>query len=446
MRESTRARIILVLGGLVFLAFARPGLMTFDSVEQLAEAREGFYTDCHPPAMAALWRVLDSIMPGGFLLLVLQVTTFLAGMYLVLRHAMSERSAAIVACVLMLFPPVANPMAFMWKDSVMAGLLMLGAGLVLSPCRWARVASLVCFCVGTAVKYNAFAATLPLIVLLFEWKQGLPWLKRYALATTAWLGVTIAAMGTNSLLTDQQMHFWHSSLAIHDIAGVINYDDGFTEDQVKQELAGTGLLIDTNVLQRIREVYALHDWTKLVYSDTQLWDLPINGRVPAPQAQRDAIERAWKSLVFGHPGAYLHHRWVIFLDAIGVTVKTRTAIPPRIMHWKGFLTNLGLPERSRPYQNKWSNAYNWLWTHTPIYTQWLYIVLALALLPFSRGQRDVFAVLASGLVVESTLFFLAPTPDYRYSHWTVVCTCVAVAMLIARRARRQPTNRAGPQL
>src|SRR5262245_15735086 len=126
MRANTQARIILILCGLAFFAFARPGLMTFDSVEQLAEARTGFYTDAHPPAMAAIWRLLDSIIAGAFLMLVLQATTFIAGMYLVLKRAMSERTAAIVTAICMFYPPVANPLAFIWKDSLMAGLVLLG--------------------------------------------------------------------------------------------------------------------------------------------------------------------------------------------------------------------------------------------------------------------------------------------------------------------------------
>ena len=77
MRGNLQARIILILGGLVFFAFARPGLMTLDSCEQLAEARDGFFTDAHPPMMAAIWRVLDAIMSGAFLMLVLQATTLL---------------------------------------------------------------------------------------------------------------------------------------------------------------------------------------------------------------------------------------------------------------------------------------------------------------------------------------------------------------------------------
>jgi hypothetical protein len=220
-------RFVLVVGGLSFVAYAYPGLMTFDSVDQLAEARSGFFTDAHPPAMAAVWRALDALVPGPFLMLLLQGITFLAGSYLVLRRALSPRAASVIAALVLLFPPVLSPMAFVWKDSLMAGCLLLGTALVLQPSRGWRVAGLACYALATAVKYNAFAATLPLVVLLFQWRATDGW-RRYAIATAAWLGVSAAAAGANAALVDQSMHFWHSSLAVADIVGVIAHADELT--------------------------------------------------------------------------------------------------------------------------------------------------------------------------------------------------------------------------
>jgi hypothetical protein len=71
--------------------------------------------------MAVLWGVLDRIIAGPFLMLLLQATLFLAGSYLVLRRALPPRTAALAASLLLLFPPVLTPMAYIWKDSLMAG-------------------------------------------------------------------------------------------------------------------------------------------------------------------------------------------------------------------------------------------------------------------------------------------------------------------------------------
>src|SRR5688572_20293768 len=86
---------ILALGWLVVLVYAYPGMMTMDSIHQLAEGRRGFYTDGHPPLMSFIWRWVDKVIAGPFGMLVLQTVSFLAGMYFVLRHAMRPRRAAV---------------------------------------------------------------------------------------------------------------------------------------------------------------------------------------------------------------------------------------------------------------------------------------------------------------------------------------------------------------
>jgi membrane protein implicated in regulation of membrane protease activity len=73
----------------------------------------------------------------------------------------------------------------------------------------------------------------------------------------------------------------------------------------------------------------------------------------------------------------------------------------------------------------------------PIYVPWMYAVLGLVVigLALAMGSLDVVALCASGLVMEATLLFLAPSPDYRYSHWLVVSVCLAIVIIAVRRAR-----------
>jgi hypothetical protein len=428
------ARAILLGGLLAFTLYAYPGRMSIDSVDQLTEARAGFYTDAHPPAMAALWSVLDAIVAGPLLMLLLQGITFLAGSFLVLARALSPRKAAIAAVLVLLSPPVLTSMAFIWKDSVMAGCLVLGAGLVLSPDRRARVASLVCFALATAVKYNAFAATLPLIVLVFEWAPGKRRLVRYALATATWLGVTLVATGVNLALTDQPMHFWHSSLAVTDIVGVINYEDTLSDAELRRDLEGTGLLVTHRIQARARELHATRQHLRIVLGKRKLWDLPTAGAVPAPAAQRDAIEAAWWRMVSEHPAAYLRHRMAYFLDVLGVT--HRPKVMPSQVAPPGMLAQLDVPVDTFALQDRWTRFNGWYWEHTPVYWQWIYLVTALVLVVIGRRQRDVAALLASGLVVEASLFWLAPSADYRYSHWMIVVTIIGSIVLVARRRAR----------
>jgi len=70
MRSSPRVRVrglpqivILSASWLVGVIYAYPGMMSMDSLDQLSEARAAYYTDGHPPAMAALWRLRQPVAP-----------------------------------------------------------------------------------------------------------------------------------------------------------------------------------------------------------------------------------------------------------------------------------------------------------------------------------------------------------------------------------------------
>src|SRR5262249_54963834 len=149
----------------------------------LTEARKGVFTDGHPPVIDLLFQWADYVIAGPFLMLVLQSVPLLIGLYLILRQTFAARRAAWLTLGLYGFPPVMMPMAVIWKDSLMAGFLALGLGALLGERRrWVCVLGLGAMFVASAVRYNAFAATLPLIVLGFAWRPESSSLKRYAIA------------------------------------------------------------------------------------------------------------------------------------------------------------------------------------------------------------------------------------------------------------------------
>ena len=73
---------------------------------------------------------------------------------------------------------------------------------------------------------------------------------------------------------------------------------------------------------------------------------------------------------------------------------------------------------------------------TPLFTPSLYLALALVLAGFARRQRDVLAILVAGVAFELSLLLTAASADYAQSCWMIASTCLAAAMLVARRARR----------
>ena len=428
---------ILGAGWILLILYAFPGVMTMDSFDQLREGRTWFFTDAHPPAMAALWGVLDRVVRGPLLMLLVQSAAFLGGLFLILTHAMSRPRAAVAAVVLLLFPPVLVPMAVIWKDCLMAGFFMLGiAGLLHAERRW-RLTGLALLSLATAMRYNAPAATLPLIFLLFYWRAGMHWLARYALALGAWLVVTAVAMGASSLLVAQEMHFWHSSLALEDIVGTLAHlSPELPDSELGPLLAPTGILADHGYHTRLVQQYVPYDFQQLVSGAGHLWDVPIAGTQPAPPAQREAIERAWKAIVPAHPAAYLAYRAEVVAEVLGLHRKFQGATVIRHeLQYRGMLDAMNLPLTASGFSRTGEDVTMWLAKRTRLFRPHVYAILALALLGFCLRQRDVGAILLSGIGLEVSLFPLVQAPDYRYSHWLVTCTVLALVMLVARRAR-----------
>jgi hypothetical protein len=346
--RSTSARTILAIGWLGLVLYAYPGYMSYDSVLQLTEARSGAYSDVQPPAMAWLWHKVDFVIPGPFGMLVLQSTCLLAGAYLLLRSFMPVRAAAIAASLLLWFPAVAGVMAVIWKDSQMAGYLLLGAGLVLAQRRGVKLAGLVILLLGMTLVRHAFVITLPLVVLLFVWNAKHAWWQRYAIAIAAWLAIALCAQLANRVLA----------------------------------------------------------------------------RAPQTAASTQAIDRvaAFRgALHLDHePGSSAVYIW--FTD-----VQDLLGSAKRIDHNSS-------PSALQATLQRWMT---WLGT-TWLFKPYMYLVLALALLPLCFRDRTLLAIVASGILGEAALFYFAPGPDFRHSLWLVIATMLTTMIAIARRAGVKP--------
>lgn len=428
----------LLVAWAALLVYAFPGELTQDSLDHLSEARAGFYTDAHPPAINLLWRALDVVVPGPFLVLVLQTAMLLAGLYLVLRRSLSPRRAAWIAAAAFLFPPIALPMAVIWKDCVMAGALVLGYALLWSPRRGVRLGALAVLFLATAVRYNAFAATFPLVVFAFVWAPDLRWWKRYPIALAAWGAITFVSFQINDRLTDRHMYYWHTSIAVFDIAGTLVEADGdFSDAELGALLEGTSLRGTDHLYARMKAGYEPKHFIHLI-ADTKespVWDLPTGGDVPPTAEVRAAIERAWKTVITRYPWAYVKHRLAVTAAVLSLGADNRVygIVPPRDLKWPAVAQNLGLATGASKLQRWLTDGAHWTVRWIPIYRPWMYVVLALVLLGFARRHRDVFVLLLSGLAIESTYVILAPSADYRYSHWLVICVVLAAITLVARR-------------
>jgi hypothetical protein len=100
-------------------------------------------------------------------------------------------------------------------------------------------------------------------------------------------------------------------------------------------------------------------------------------------------------------------------------------VPPRALPDNAL--KLGVSTRTTAIQDGWTDALTSLADHTPLFSPWLYLILALALVPLSLRDPARVALLVGGVMT-----FLA----YRNPVWVGAAACIAAAVTIAERLRR----------
>jgi hypothetical protein len=416
---SFRARVVLAAGWVAFVVYAYPGFMSFDSAVQLSEARAGHYTDWHPPVMAWLWRYLDMLVAGPLLMLLLQSGLLLFGTYALLRRVARSTYAACGAVAILVFPPVGTAMAVIWKDSLMVAAIVAGLALLVSPSRGRRIAALALFAFAAAVRYNGFTITLVPVIALFRWSDAIIGLRRYAIAAVAWLATVGCGQLANRALTDDVMHPWHGSLAMFDIVGTIRFSPPMSDDELGEILRGTPMMVARDLQ---REAIAAYDAQWGVFRIRRSFM-----QQPSTAEQRDAIERAWRTLVLAHPLAYAQHRWRVFRRVL--------TFEPRVIPyvWTGIDDEFGENVAFEPpcFQ-QWLIDRALVFASSWLMRVWMYGLLAIAMLGFAR-DRVALSLGVSAVISELALFVLAPTEDFRYSLWLVAAALLAVFWTFARR-------------
>ena len=431
--RSLRPRTILLAAFALFVLYGFPGYMSSDSVLQLTEARTGHFTDGNPPLMAAEWWFLDRIIAGPVLMLFLQGGLMLGGLYVIMRRLVEPRPAAWIAGGIFVFPPVMVVMAVIWKDSQMAAYLVAGTAALIQPRLRTRLIGIALLVAACSIRHNAVAAVVPLIAVLFEWKQGLRWTRRLAIVTVVAIVVGAAGFGVTRLLAGKHVKL---TPVFNDIVGVIAYSDHRTDDDLRNVLRGVPLANDELLQVHARIlVQAHHGWYVMWgYGDPFF-------RPPTSEADWDALGRAWKELVLADPRAYLAFHRDQFWRLLHVP-DPDDEYPGAV--WNRFLES----DEQLPWIDH-DASFSWfqerlgigvlykLDQYTPLFSPWLYAVLALLLIPLCRKGLP-FALFISGLLYELSYFPVGVEPEYRYSHWMVVATVIATIVLFIQRRRARP--------
>lgn len=423
---------ILLAAWFLCLAYAYPGYLNWDSGEQLYQLRQGALEDWHPPLMATYWELIEVVVKGPVGMLFLQTGLFLWGLYAALRQRLGERTSAVLAALLLLFPPILTPMAAVWKDAQMAGFLLAGVMLAVRRPLWARLLGLGLLFLGTGVRDNAPAA-LPFLCLWIGSSWGLrSRIVSIAVAVGLCFGLTAGAGVANRAATDIRTHPWYRSVAIMDIVGTVAYARSLPDDYLLRVLGDTDLRQRKEIQDRARDIYIPRVWFGLVFSENGFF-------VAKPtKPQRLARARAWYQLVSDFPGAYVTHRWAVMKEVLGLTKSDPwEPVCQSFAAWPDHLERVSHNASHSWLQKKLGKWFLESWSKTLAYRVWVYALLGIILLAYALVRRDplVVAFAGSGLLYEASYFLGAAAPDFRYSHWLIACSCLGAVLVFAERLR-----------
>ncbi|MEO7732457.1 MAG: hypothetical protein ABIY55_15920 [Kofleriaceae bacterium] len=430
-RERLVAAAILAAVWGLFVAYAWPGFMTWDSIVQLDQARSGQYGNWHPPIMARLWSVLDGIVRGPALMLVLQTSLFVLGLYGVLRRYAEPLRAALLAALVFLFPPVFAPMSTIWKDSLMAALVLCAVAGLTSPARGWRAAAWLALVVVAALRHNAPILIVPITAMLVPYATSWPGWRRRALGVGLGLAVSLAGMATSRALTRTDNYPLANMLAMQDLGAVIATAPAMTDAEVAALVDGVHLVPPAGIQARLRALDATRsNYEALGQTDQRVFDFVTT------EAQSTAMIHAWRRALAEYPGAYLAYRFRRLLDLLGFADKR--SIPYVMPHSESaeLLAKIGEVRSYAPFQRAIGHGLGRI-SRSIMFWPMLYFVLAVGLLVILWRDPVQRGLLAGALGYEVALMFLAPGAEYRYSHWMVTCVVIAtvVRLLGVARAR-----------
>ncbi len=418
------AAAVLVAGCVISLTLNWPGQLSYNSVIQLHDGRTGHYNSWHPPVMAWMLGLANSLVPGPGLFIVFDTSLMFASLLSVLWIAGRVSWAmAGVAAICAALPQVVLYQGIVWKDVLFADAAIAGfVCLAVAGARWGQeslrwgllCAAFVCLGLATLARQNG-AIVLAAGALAAAWiarSNGWRWSLALACGSGALGGALCVIIAANAALADRTTgtpgpQGQIKLLQLYDLIGEVSVDPALSLDRLSHVNPRLENIIRSD---GVRLYTASRNDTLATSPDLQIAFVNTSAAALASQ---------WWDTLLNHPTDYLAVRarvfaWVFFTpdpvqcDAYYAGVNG----PPN------YLRDLGLKPQFRPQDRALSN-YAALFTRTPVFSRAGYAILALALLTFliwRRRPADIAIVflLAGALVFVGSFFVISIACDYRY--------------------------------
>lgn len=423
-RAGTAA--ILIAGWIAALLISWPGQQSYDSIVQLHDGRMGFYHSWHPPVMAWLLGLGDSIIRGAGLFVVLDTTLFFGALLSLLwiRQRVSW-IAAIVAAGLTFLPQCLLYQGVIWKDVLFADCTVAGfVCLAHAEVRWHR----------RSVRFALLCAAFALLILAALARQnGLIVLVAgiLALAVIAWrktgagsallhgaiaLILSMAVCVAATLALNARSDHGEGTTAqlkllrLYDIVGAVATQPGLPLPELQVGSPEFEHLIRTDGVR----LYSPERNDTLVGSQALQAQLAI--------AKPELLKAQWADLVVHHPWLYLKVRtvefgWVFLTPDIAVCRPVFTGIEGPASE----MEDLGIAPRHSP-GDLTLERYARSFMGTPFLSHAFFAVLALVILIVllrrrAPGDLAIAATQGASFAFTATFFMISIACDYRYLYF-----------------------------
>lgn len=409
--------LIPVVGFIVCALAFYPGIMTPDTLDQLAQANAQDFNDWHPPMMAWLWSWLNRVFPAasGFLFFDLFLLWF--GLYWINRR-IDHRYAPFVY-LLGFLPFVINLSGVIWKDVATAYALLWAVIVMLEPPSRGRLALFSVFIfVAIGIRYNSLFSCLPLIVGYF-WQSfanrqvSYKWARVLALSCVFF----IAQLTCLNLFN---YHFLNTAKGTPQI--VILVDDlAYLSTQVGHSLV-PGVDLETVT---IKSQISVND---NIFRYSHVLDY-------------EAVKASWIAAVSDHPWLYLQFRGKVFLRFLGFSLAPPFWLDrPSYGYW---LDGSYESRQTNGIRQSLGQYVKTLALLAPVFFTgafWLTVAavtfcLSVALrLPY----REVTLALSLSAGVNLMSYLLvANAPFFRYYYWSIVAGSLSVFLILVGFARQR---------
>lgn len=404
-----------------------PGLMTWDAVRQYTQALSGMMDDWHPPTMELIWRQAIPICPGPASMLVLQLALYWGGWTTIAvafwRRGRRRVSWALLCCGL--WPLGFALTGMVLKDCLMAGALLAGAGLIaLRQDRGGLVSGLVAAGIlffAATLRFNAFAACLPLMVALLPpaWRARWPRLVLLSSVTTLAL---MAAMPIANRMIGARPSGVELSLIIFDLGG-ITQNSGVSV--FPEELSVRDPVAANHTCYRPDKWDSYSNW---VNPECPLGFSAWNDNI-APGGINPYS--SWAHAIMSHPFAYAEHRLRHF--AISTRILPLTDQIERPLPNTEAPNPWGFKVTPNPMMHLIDDLAVAV-AHTPLGWPITWIGAAVGALISSwrlPGARLIAPLALSSVLYGCTYAVFGVASELRYHLWTELAALIAVVLVVA---------------